>query len=182
MQSETHSNIIVSMMSENVAVLNLLSDSGDVSLQTRMQVNFVKILLISAFSYFEKRITDDVIAVFRESADGSDALAEFVRQKAVTRRFHEWFEWDKRNANRFFNAFGPTFGDVMQRRVEGLNESVRAFLELGQLRNQLVHGNFATFSLDKTLDEVFNLYRDANRFVEGFPEAIREHIRQTKNT
>ena len=39
----------------------------------------------------------------------------------------------------------------------GLAESIRAFLELGNLRNEAVHENYAVFFLNKTVDEVFDL-------------------------
>ncbi len=46
-----------------------------------------------------------------------------------------------------------------------LSEAVAAFLELGDLRNLLVHENFAAYLLEKTSEEIYKLYRQALRFV-----------------
>ena len=65
-----------------------------------------------------------------------------------------------RNANSFFRAFGNNFQSFMAERVRStaeLEESIRAFLEIGKLRNQLVHENFADFQLDKTVNEIVEL-------------------------
>ena len=50
---------------------------------------------------------------------------------------------------------------------------MKAFLEIGNLRNQLVHENYADFRLDKTVDEIYGLYRTALYFLRVFPDAIR---------
>jgi hypothetical protein len=65
----------------------------------------------------------------------------------------------------------------MKRRVEdddSLNEAVRAFLEIGSNRNRLIHNDFGSFFLEKTAEEVYNLYSKAMVFVEAFPLALRE--------
>lgn len=46
---------------------------------------------------------------------------------------------------------------------------VRAFLELGGLRNSLAHLNFATFIVDETAKEVYEQFRLAIKFV-GYVE------------
>lgn len=38
-------------------------------------------------------------------------------------------------------------------------------MELGRLRNELVHKNFAAFSVEKTPDEIYSLYLKANDFI-----------------
>ena len=51
-----------------------------------------------------------------------------------------------------------------------LKDALAAFLELGNLRNELVHGNFAAFPFNKTAEEVYALYQRADKFV-AFVEA-----------
>ncbi len=63
------------------------------------------------------------------------------------------------------------------RNDEGLRESIRAFIILENLRNSLVHGNYAVFQLDQSVDDVLDLYEKAVNFVEGFPEEIRAHLK-----
>ena len=39
----------------------------------------------------------------------------------------------------------------------------------------MVHLDFATFALEKTLDEIYASYKKALLFVEGFAELLRKH-------
>ena len=177
-------NIIERMIADHQRLISALQ-SGDVSLRSTVETDFSKALLLSAASYFESRMTESVIQVFQDETKGSDALVTFVRNKAVSRRYHEWFQWDRRNANHFFSAFGQEFRNFMEEKVRNdprLEDSIRAFMELGETRNQLVHGNFAVFPLGKTVTEVFDLYQKAGRFVEEFPEEIREFLENSEST
>ena len=51
----------------------------------------------------------------------------------------------------------------MKQRVQedrDFDESVKAFLEIGNLRNQMVHEDYADFQLNKTVEEVLlSLYQ-----------------------
>lgn len=171
------------MLDEHHLLMNHLRQSGgDISLQTRVEEAFSKTLLISAASYYEHRLTEILVGIYLEMTEGKTALADFVRSQATGRRFSQLFNWDRPNANSFFGLFGSEFSDYMKQRVGGdqeLGESARAFLELGHLRNQLVHGNYASFPLSKTVAEVSDMYQKAWRFVEGFPGELREYIAQT---
>ena len=46
--------------------------------------------------------------------------------------------------------------------------------ELGRERNRLVHQNFGVVPLEKTTEEIHELYRRALLFVESVPAALRE--------
>jgi hypothetical protein len=113
----------------------------------------------------------------RERSGGSALVENFVRNKAVARQYHSWFQWDENNANQFYGLFGAQFRSEMSNRVKGsddLRTGVAAFLELGSERNRLVHQDYTTFPLDKTLDEIYALYRTALTFVEHLPGALRD--------
>ena len=89
------------------------------------------------------------------------------------------FQWNRRNANYFYSFFGEEFASQMEQKVrdnDGLDDAVRAFLEIGNLRNQMVHGDYADFQLGKTVDEIYDLYTSATRFVSEFQATIREFI------
>lgn len=162
---------------EAVAVLQALGRDEDISLRLTAADHFRKALLLAAASYFERRVCDSVVEFVRQSS-GSALIENFVRNKAVARQYHTWFRWDETNANQFFGLFGPEFKALMASRVgesEELRGSIRAFLEIGSERNKLVHQDYATFPMEKTLDEVFQLYRSASVFVECLPAAFRDH-------
>ena len=85
------------------------------------------------------------------------------------RQYHTYFDWDEKNANKFFSLFGSDFKDKISKKVEAdeeLTNSIIAFLELGSIRNKLAHLNFANYPLDKTADEIYNLYKNAKTFVD----------------
>ncbi len=89
-----------------------------------------------------------------------------------------YFDWNALNANTFFAHFGEEYKKNAKERVEkdeGLKESIRAFLEIGSLRNKLVHHNYATFVLEKTADEIYRLYRVALKFMDFIPESLRSY-------
>ena len=74
-------------------------------------------------------------------ASGSNqAVIALIKQKAVERQYHTYFDWERRNANKFFSHFGDEFsnkckGEVKER--DDLGEAISAFIELGEMRNKL---------------------------------------------
>lgn len=138
---------------------------------------FRKTLVLAAASYFEHRVSSCVMEFIRERANGSGLVVAFVKNKAVSRQYHTWFKWDETNANQFFGLFGSEFKEMMGERIkasEELKNSILAFLEVGNERNKLVHQDFATFSLEKTLEEIYELYRKSLPFVESLGSYLRE--------
>lgn len=136
-------------------------------------------LLLAAASHFEKSLSETVLEYVGERSPGDPKVVELVRRKAVHRQYHTWFDWDQTNANQFFAMFGRRFKDEMSAKVKAdgaLTESIRAFLRLGQLRNQLVHEDYASHYLDLTLEEIHGLYQGALPFVESFGAHLREPI------
>ena len=179
MASDNSVDMVGQLMQEHNALVALLPES-EISLRLSADAAFRKTLLLSAASYFEVSMSETIINAFSEATNHSEALVEFVRVMAVDRRYHGWFNWDVKNANRFFGAFGSGFRTFMEDRIKGsstLEESIKAFMEMGSLRNQLVHQNFASFPLDKTVAEIFDMYQKALGFIDAFPDDIGEFLR-----
>lgn len=161
---------------ESTSVLRALGTS-EPSLAIAASDNFRKALVLAAASYFEHRVSSCVLEFVQERANGSSLVVAFVKNKAVSRQYHTWFKWDDSNANQFFGLFGSEFKQMMTDRVKASDElriSIRAFLEVGNERNKLVHQDYASFALEKTLDEIYSLYRQALNFVEGLGLHLRE--------
>ena len=113
-----------------------------------------------------------------ECTGATDAILAFVKNKAIERQYHTYFDWERSNANKFFSLFGTGFKDFMIARVKESKElaaSIEAFLELGNIRNQLVHQNFAVFPLDKTAGRFISYTRQASLFVTAFPQNLSEY-------
>ena len=172
-------SIVEQLMSEHQELLEILRSTGNVSLRISVDEVFSKTLAVAAASYYENRFTEVIVGLFESLEGGSAVLAEFVRHQAIGRRYAQLFSWDANNANGFFRSFGDGFWSHMIQKVnadENLEESIKAFLELGNLRNQLVHENFAAYPMAKTVDEVFDLFKKADIFVNGFTDEIREYL------
>lgn len=169
---------VVDELHESFAgLLSVLDKAGEVSLRAVADENFRKSLLLAAASYFEHRLTDTVMSFVEDATNRNVLVAALVRNKAVRRQYHTWFQWEESNANSFFGLFGSDFRDFMKQRVktdDELDGSVRAFLELGRERNRLVHQDFGTFPLEKTTREIHALYTRATLFVDAVPGALRE--------
>lgn len=158
-------------------LLRVLDEAGEVSLRSVAEENFRKSLMLAAASYFERRMTESVLTFVEDATNRNALVAALVRNKAVSRQYHTWFEWNGNNANSFFGLFGNGFRDFMKARIRGdgdLDDSVRAFLELGRERNRLVHQDFGAVPLEKTTKEIHALYRRALLFVESVPAALRD--------
>lgn len=164
------------LFDESMQVLKAIG-ATEPSLSIAASDNFRKSLVLASASYFEHRISTCVEEFVHERAAGATLIVAFVRNKAISRQYHTWFKWDDNNANQFFGLFGPDFKQMMQERVkasEELRTAIRAFLEIGNERNKMIHQDFASFPLEKTLDEIYALYTQALLFVNGLPTHFRD--------
>lgn len=168
---------IDSMYEHAGAIIGLLTRNSEFSLQISAADNFRKALLLAAASYFEHRICDSIIEFVRERAGGSLLVENFVKNKAIARQYHTWFDWERDNANSFFALFGNEFKTAMTARIgasEETKQAISAFMEVGSERNRLVHQNYASFPMEKTIEEIYSLYQRASVFVDSLPAALRE--------
>jgi hypothetical protein len=135
-----------------------------------------KIVLLAAASYLEVEVQRIVMEFYEEVTTTHPEAVAFVRNKAIKRQYHTYFAWDDGRANGFFGLFGDTCLNhykSLLRTDQELAQNVKDFCLLGSLRNQLVHGNYAAFNLDKTAEEVYGLYLSAAQFVDRLPAIIR---------
>ena len=173
-------------MQDHRELVDHLQSGGYLRLISQVEETFGKTLLIASASYFEVRLTQAILELYREMTQGAEALVEFVKKQAIGRRFAQLFDWGSdarpsRNANSFYRLFGDSFVAYMRTKIQEnqeLDASVQAFIEIGNLRNQMVHENYADFQLNKTAADVYSLYEKAIKFVDEFPAAVREFIKQ----
>ena len=146
-----------------------LRQQGQLSFSQNVEEFLSKTLLLSSASYFESRITNAVSDYAARVSNADEALVSLVRIKAIERQYHGYFEWNerKRGVTRFFGMFGSALKDLVKQELKDieLSQAAEAFLELGNIRNLLVHENFASYPLEKTADEIYHLYGAALRFV-----------------
>ncbi|XUM22858.1 HEPN domain-containing protein [Bradyrhizobium oligotrophicum S58] len=168
--------IVDKLYGEYAAIVSMMDQYNAVSFRNTLNENFRKTLLLCAASHFEFRITSDVVAFCAEVAGGNPMVPTLVKNKAVSRQYHTWFQWEANNANAFFNMFGEDFRAHMMGVVRldpNMARSISSFLEIGRERNRLVHQDYGSFFLEKTAEEIFGLYVSAMVFVDFVPMALR---------
>lgn len=183
MASSAH-DALVKLKEEHQQVMEHLAQANLPSLKTTVDDVFKKFLLLSAASYIEAEMTNILINLYKDSCSGGSALSTFVKNQALARQYFTLFDWKAQNSNKLFSLFGADFKTHMIKKVKesrDLDESIQAFLELGLLRNNTVHENLAVYPLDKTADDVFNLYNRAHLFVNTFSDEISEYIERARH-
>ncbi len=150
---------------------------GEVSFQVSMENHLKKGLLLSAASYFETLIIEALINFTDEISSSNSLLLSFVKNKALKRQYHTLFDWEEKNGyKKFFGLLGDSFKGYMNENMKKnkkLTDSVNAFMSLGDERNRLVHLNYGTYTVPKTIHEIYDLYNEASYFVFRLPDLLR---------
>jgi hypothetical protein len=178
-------NPVEQLRNEYKAIEEYLSEQKQVSLLSDLRQHFRKVLIISAGSYFESRITAILSNFVRVKSNEDERIVNFLKRQAISQKYHTLFSWGEqnkpespgKNANTFFKLFGDEFKTEVDNDLKSkdkLDESIKAFIEIGHLRNIMVHSNFAEYVYEhKTFDEIFALFRKAEPFLEYLTEKLR---------
>lgn len=150
-----------------------LESNTQISLLMDYKDHISKILLLCIASYFEDEVKALIHRCLR--TDSNIKVRSFINNKAISRQYHTFFSWDKSNANSFFGLFGDDFKKEMEiviKNDEALNQSIKDFLFLGNKRNEMVHENYAIFSLENTTEELYLKYQSAQYFLQKLEEVL----------
>jgi hypothetical protein len=152
-------------------LIKFLHEKEEISLTSFSDSNLRKNLLLASASYFENRFQTIIENFTISKSDNCNALVSFLRNKAIKRQYHMYFNWDGNNVNSFLGLFGEDFRDAFKEIVntdDDLKNSISAFLEVGRERNRLVHQDFGNYPLEKTSEEIFKLHNKAMIFASRF--------------
>lgn len=160
-------NLLKRLVDESDELRGFLSAQSQLSLLRSAEDNSRKSLVLSAASLFEHRITEAILSYADRASGSNGCVTSLIRNKAVKRQFHTFFDWEKKKAGPFYTLLGEELGGKLKADCANSpgKEQVEAFLEVGNLRNCLVHQNYAEFLLDKSADEVRQLCDNADKFV-----------------
>jgi hypothetical protein len=170
---------------EYQSIVDFLNKSGQPSLTSDVNKYFKKVIILSSASYFEHRIQELLIEFVSQKANNDTRILNFFKKKAIGMQYHTYFNWGEKdnpdkpgkNANTFLSLFGDEFkreAEMRLRESSDLENSMKSFLEIGHLRNILVHSNFAAYNLDnKTTDEIVALYRSSIPFINFIQEILQ---------
>jgi hypothetical protein len=183
------SNPVEQLKNEYKAIEDYLNEQKQVSLTVDLNRHLRKVLILSAGSYFEHKITAILSDFARAKSNGDERVINFLEKQAISGKYFQLFEWGKQNqpdrpgkdANKFFSFFGDNFkneakaditiknedSEKQKAKKNKLKESIEAFIEIGHLRNILVHSNFAEYPYEnKTPDEIYALFQKAEPFLD----------------
>lgn len=162
------------------SLVDYLKEQKELTFYSEAENNFRKTILLSAASYFEKEFTDILFDFAKSQSNENEMIMSIIKQKAISRQYHTNFDWDKSNANKFFTLFGTEFKAKMNNQIKEnaeLDKSIKAFLEIGNERNKMVHQNFAEITIEKTAEEIYKLYQTSLLFVETMKsELIKKKV------
>jgi len=172
--------VVDNLYADSQSLLAFLIDRQEPSFHRFVDDISRKVLALSAASLFEERVINMLLDFVRSKSNGDEAIVTLLRRKGIDGQYFKLFDWDKKNGyNTFFNLFGETMSLEFKADLQNdpaLKRSADSFLELGNLRNCLVHQNFANYAFEKSAAEVHQLYTDANRFIDylqtKFPSSI----------
>jgi arsenate reductase-like glutaredoxin family protein len=149
------------------AIKDFLLKSNNLSYQNIIEENFKKSFLLSCASYHENRICHCIESFFTKKS-GDEKIIHFAKNKGISRQYHTYFDWKASNVNRFISLFGVEFKKLVSKDIESsfeLEEAVKAFLEIGNERNMMVHENYLDYNLSKTFEEIEILNSKALFFI-----------------
>jgi hypothetical protein len=164
---------------ENLAIAEYLVSQGELSFANTLGSAIPKVVLLAAASHLETEVCAHINHFYSRVTGDHPEATSFVKNKAISRQYHTYFNWKDGNANGFFGLFGEEALANFKAHIKGdpaFAAAVKSFCTLGDLRNQLVHGNYASFVLNKTAEEVFTLYQDATLFVDAIPQLIEHRL------
>ena len=174
-------NEVERIYNELVSIEKILVEANSPSELVAFSSNSSKVMLLAAASYFERRICQDIEMYGREVIN-LDHIPSFIAKQGLERKYHTLFQWEATNANKFFSLFGARFSAWVKGKVkeESLEPAIRAFLALGNQRNELVHENYATFPVNSTYEEIWKSFTEGLHFIDWFPVKLREFPSEPK--
>ena len=173
--------LLSQLYEDSRALSGYLLSQREVSFRSQFDDSFKKVLLLAAASNLEYQVVNILTSFVTAASHNCEPLISFVDKAAIRRRYHTYFDWESRSANKFFNLFGDNVATQIKRDRESdasLDSSVRAFMELGSIRNDLVHNDYASFTLGKTTDEVFELYEASLVFMSYLSDTLARLLSQ----
>ena len=176
--AQSQPSVVDSLYEDFQSVMEQI-DVSEASLRTSVEDVFQKSLAVAIGSYFERRVTGIVLEFVEKSSGNNDLVSEFVRNKAIERQYHSYFQWRSANANSFFGLFGKGFRDHMTEYIRNnpdYGDYVRAFMQIGDLRNKVAH-DYEYVVINQNTQELHKLYQNARVFVDELPLRFEEFER-----
>jgi hypothetical protein len=159
--------------------LQALNERKDLSSYLDVNRLLAKSFLLSCASFYEDEITRIARAVL-DSGRHSAGVRNWLHAVAVEGQFYKWFDFrSAKNTNPFLARFGSDFKDVLRNLLDAKDsrcQAERDFLELCQRRNECVHRNYAAYSLELTLQEIYDKHKSAMSYIRVVDHGARKWL------
>ena len=153
---------------------NYLLENKELDYLNIVENQFTKNLIISSASFLESKM-QEILINFIDTTSNHNLITSFFKNKAISRQYHSYFDWNGNNANNFLGLFGTDFKEKTKEKIkkENIDGYIKSFLELGRIRNELVHQNFTLYSTDKTTKEIIELFNNSYKFLNFFEKELK---------
>jgi len=167
-----NNDVIDRLYSDFENLHRFLIDKKEIDYANFLEDSFRKNLLIASASFIEDAIQQILIDFFKSSTK-DEIIVNFLEKKAISRQYHTYFDWNSSNVNSFLRLFGKEFKNKFDsQKNEKIENYIKSFIELGRLRNELVHKNFINYTLEKTTKEIKELFDNSYQFTIFFQESL----------
>ncbi len=147
-----------------------------------LEDNIKKMLIISGESQIEVQLKS-IIKEFIGAQSKSAAVPELVNTEILERGLFRLLDIDKRQLSypgikRFLGKWGETFKDACFSEIQNntsLQDDAVSFMQLFMTRNQILHKGYLSGSLDKSLEDCYELYKGAENFISEFKLWLENH-------
>lgn len=159
-------------------------ESFDLPKYNEILSTITKDFIICIASHHEKSICDIIGDTARQNVN-NPYIVNFLEKKAIARQYHTFFSWKeppRAFANQLFGLFGQHFLGKAKEKIRADNDfctSLECFHYIGKTRNDLVHNNYISQSVDSTLEDLFYKYSESKKFLTFFKELLLDHAEAT---
>ena len=188
----TEETPIDKLFKEYTSIKDFLTKQKEISLLNDYTNTMRKVLVLSCGSFFESQMTEMLKGYVSYVTNGNNELISFLEKQAIKQKYHTLFDWGEQDkpdkprtdAKHFLGLFGIDFRqrvlNITSKDID-IENSQKAYIELGHIRNILVHSDFAKYQYDmKTPEDIYTLYQSANKFVPFIETQLKQGISQQK--
>lgn len=159
---------IVDDFYSNYEELSAEIETKKASLRIWVNESFRRVLVLTMANYLENEVRALIQELIKKKSV-SELVYSFL-SNSMERQYHTYFDWESRNANRFFSLFGERFKNEAVKDVDSddkLKEGIVAFLEIGNTRNILMHEDLHIVDIgNKTAKEFHESFKTATVFID----------------
>lgn len=166
---------VTQQFADSEELYNYCFQNGEITFSSYIDDAYKKILILSAASFFEKVITESIKGFSKKLCPYDQRITSFIENKALKRQYHQLFNWEANNTNKFWSLFGDDLKSFVREYIKDhpdLEIAEKNFIDLGEQRNLLVHKNFAEFDVNVTRNDIYKKYCSAKVFVEFVSDVL----------